>query len=111
MSRPLSEIEWAVVAERVTCEGDSSREAEDSLLSLHRLWASSQSLTMLPLEGQGVLLQLAQRNAKSNPIWLFYVPGMNVKPLGSCMTPAEPPVVLRTVPLAQMLPLAETGAR
>lgn len=50
------------MAERVTCEGDSSREAEDSLLSLHRLWGSSQGLTMLPLEGQGVLLQLAQRN-------------------------------------------------
>lgn len=49
-------------AEHVTCEGDSSREAEDSLLSLLWLWGDGQGLTMLPLEGQGVLLQLTQRN-------------------------------------------------
>lgn len=49
-------------AEQVTCEGDSSREAEDSLLSLLWLRGGGQGLTMLPLEGQGVLLQLAQRN-------------------------------------------------
>lgn len=48
--------------ERVTCKGDSGREAEDSLLSLLGLRGGSQGLTMLPLEGQGVLLQLAQRN-------------------------------------------------
>lgn len=46
----------------VTCEGDSGREAEDSLLSLLGLRGGGQGLTMLPLEGQGVLLQLAQRN-------------------------------------------------
>ena len=40
-----------------------------------------------------------------------YVPGMKVKPPGNCMTPVEPPAVLRTVPLALMLLLAETGAR
>ena len=51
-----------MAAEQVTCEGDSSREAEDSLLSLLWLWGGGQGLTMLPLEGQGVLLQLAQRN-------------------------------------------------
>lgn len=45
-----------------SCERDSSREAEDSLLSLLRLRGGGQGLTMLPLEGQGVLLQLAQRN-------------------------------------------------
>lgn len=49
-------------AEQVTCEGDSSREAEDSLLSLLGLRGGGQGLAMLPLEGQGVLLQLAQRN-------------------------------------------------
>lgn len=42
---------------------------------------------------------------------LSHIPGMKVKPLGSCMTPVEAPVVLRTVPLALMLLLAETGAR
>lgn len=39
------------------------------------------------------------------------IPGMKVKPLGSCMSPAEPPAVLRTVPLALTLLVAETGAR
>lgn len=42
---------------------------------------------------------------------LSNVPGMNVKPPGSCMTPVEVLAVLRTVPLALMLLLAETGAR
>lgn len=51
-------------AEQVTCERDSSRKAEDSLLSLLRLLGGSQRLTMLPLEGEGVLLQLAQRNGR-----------------------------------------------
>lgn len=36
----------------VTCEGDSGREAEDSLLSLLGLRGGGQGLTMLPLEGQ-----------------------------------------------------------
>lgn len=37
---------------------------------------------------------------------------MKVKPLGSCMTcPPEAPVVLRMVPLALTLLLAETGAK
>ena len=40
-----------------------------------------------------------------------YIPGMKVKPPGSCMTPAEAPVVFRTVPLALTLLLAEMGAR
>lgn len=39
------------------------------------------------------------------------LPDMKVKPLGSCMTPVEAPAVLRTVPLALMLLLVETGAR
>lgn len=56
------QAKWWQHAEQVTCEGDSSREAEDSLLSLLWLRGGGQSLTMLPLEGQGVLLQLAQRN-------------------------------------------------
>lgn len=46
----------------VTCEGDGGGEAEDGLLSLLWLWASGQCLAMLPLQGQRVLLQLAQRN-------------------------------------------------
>lgn len=48
-------------AEQVTCEGDSSREAEDSLLSLLQR-RGGQRLAMLPLQRQGMLLQLAQRN-------------------------------------------------
>lgn len=42
---------------------------------------------------------------------LSYIPGMKVKPPGSCMTPVEAAVVLRMVPLAPMLLPAETGAR
>lgn len=45
------------------------------------------------------------------PVLLPYVPGMKVKPLGSCMTPVEAPALLRMVPLALMLLLPETGAR
>lgn len=48
---------------------------------------------------------------KTPHVFLPYIPGMKVKPLGSCMTPVEPPAVLRTVPLALTLLLAETGAR
>lgn len=40
-----------------------------------------------------------------------HIPGMKVKPPGSCMTPVEAPAVLRTVPLALTLLPAETGAR
>lgn len=36
---------------------------------------------------------------------------MKVKPLGSCMTPADVPAVLRTVPLALTLLPVKTGAR
>lgn len=52
-------------------------------------------------------------NVEKDTLWLLrsYVPGMKVKPPGNCMTPVEPPAVLRTVPLALMLLLAETGAR
>lgn len=44
-------------------------------------------------------------------VLLLYVPGMKVKPPGSCMTPVDAPAVLRTVPLALRLLLAEAGAR
>lgn len=65
----------------------------------------------LTLDSCGIHVQ----KQEESPWRPHHLPGMKVKPLGSCITPAEAAEVLSTVPLALVmlltLELADTGAR